>query len=155
MREAEVRFIADSMLGKLAKWLRILGYDTLYFREGEDGRLLAAALREGRILLTRDTRLIRRRHRCPLLFIHHDRVEEQLKEVAVELGLAMGGRLGSRCLRCNRPLALLPREEAAGRVPEYVFRHHEVFSRCEGCGRIYWAGSHLRRMEETVRALCG
>lgn len=155
MTEAAVRFIADSMLGKLAKWLRILGYDTLYFRDGEDARLLAAARREGRILLTRDTRLIRRRRLCPMLFIHHERVWEQLRQVAMELRLTMGERLGSRCLRCNRSLALLTRDQAAGRVPEYVFSHHEVFSRCEGCGRIYWAGSHLRHMEETVRALCG
>jgi len=155
MTEVEVRFIADSMLGKLAKWLRILGYDTLYFRDGEDARLLAAARREGRILLTRDTRLFRRRRVCRMLFIHHDQVWDQLRQVAVELRLTMGERLGSRCLRCNRSLALLARDQAAGRVPEYVLRHQEVFSRCEGCGRIYWAGSHLRHMEETVRTLCG
>ncbi len=155
MTEAEIRFIADSMLGKLAKWLRILGYDTLYFRDGEDTRLLATARRESRILLTRDTRLIRRRRLCPILFVHHDRVWDQLRQVARELGLTMGERFGSRCLRCNRSLALLARDQAAGQVPEYVFRHHEVFSRCEGCGRVYWAGSHLRHMEETVRVLCG
>ncbi|MFQ5881769.1 MAG: Mut7-C RNAse domain-containing protein [Candidatus Methylomirabilales bacterium] len=155
MNEADVRFIADSMLGKLAKWLRILGYDTLYFRDGEDGRLLAVARREGRILLTRDTRLIRRRRLCSMLFIHHDRVWDQLRQVAAELRLKMGERLGSRCLRCNRSLAPLAKDQAAGRVPAYVFRHHEVFFHCGGCGRIFWAGTHLRQMEETVRTLCG
>lgn len=155
MSEGEVRFIADSMLGRLAKWLRILGYDTLYFRDAHDGRLVALARREGRILLTRNTRLLLRRRLCPILFIHHDRVWDQLRQMVDQLGLRMGERLGSRCLRCNRSLAPLAKERAAGRVPEYVFRHHDVFFQCEECGRIFWGGTHLHHMEETVRALCG
>ncbi len=155
MDEGEARFIADSMLGKLAKWLRIVGYDTLYFRDAPDSRLVALARREGRILLTRDTRLLLRRRLCPILFVQHDRVWDQLKQVATELGLTMGERLGSRCLRCNRSLEPLEKAQAAGRVPEYVFRHHDSFFHCEKCGRIFWGGTHLHHMEETVRALCG
>jgi uncharacterized protein len=155
MRDEEVRFIADNMLGKLAKWLRILGYDTSYFRDAEDGRLVAIARREGRVLLTRDTRLLLRRRLCPMLFVRHDRVWEQLRQVVGELGLSMGERLGSRCIRCNRSLAPLAKDRAAGRVPAYVFRHHDAFFQCEGCGRIFWGGTHLTHMEETVRALCG
>lgn len=155
MDAREVRFIADSMLGRLAKWLRILGYDTLYFRDAQDSRLVALAGREGRILLTRDTRLLLRRRRCSIIFVHHDRVWDQLKQVAGELGLSMGPRLGSRCLRCNRSLAPLAKARAAGRVPEYIFHRHDVFFHCEGCGRIFWGGTHLTHMEETVRALCG
>ncbi len=155
MSEAEVRFIADSMLGRLAKWLRILGYDTLYFRDAQDGRLVTLARREGRILLTRDTRLLLRHRLCPMLFVHHDRVWDQLRQVAGEPGLSVGARLGSRCLRCNRSLAPLAKDRAAGRVPEYVFRHHDTFFQCEECGRIFWGGTHLHHMEETVRALCG
>ena len=155
MNEGEVRFIADSMLGKLAKWLRVLGYDTLYFRDVQDGYLVNVARREERILLTRDTRLLLRRRPCRILFVHHDRVWNQLRQVVGELGLAMGERFGSRCLRCNQPLAPLPKDRAEGHVPEYVFRHHEVFWHCEECRRIFWAGTHLHHMEETVRALCG
>lgn len=155
MHDAEVRFIADSMLGRLAKWLRILGYDASYFRDAEDGRLLAIARREGRILLTRDTRLLLRRRLCPMLFVRHDRVWDQLRQVVGELGLNMGERLGSRCIRCNRSLAPLAKHRAAGRVPPYVLRHHDAFFQCEGCGRIFWGGTHLTHMEETVRALCG
>lgn len=155
MDTGEVRFVADSMLGRLAKWLRILGYDTLYFRDAQDGQLVALARREGRILLTRDTRLLLRRRRCPILFVHDDRVWDQLKQVAGELGLNVGPRLGSRCLRCNRALAPLAKAGAAGRVPEYVFHRHDVFFHCEECGRIFWGGTHLTHMEETVRALCG
>lgn len=155
MSEAEVRFIADSMLGRLAKWLRILGYDTLYFRDAQDGRLVTLARRDGRILLTRDTRLLLRRRLCPMLFVHDDRVWDQLRQVAGELGLSVGPRLGSRCLRCNRSLAPLAKDRAAGRVPDYVFRHQDTFFQCEECGRIFWGGTHLHHMEETVRALCG
>ncbi|MCI0484450.1 MAG: Mut7-C RNAse domain-containing protein, partial [candidate division NC10 bacterium] len=118
-------------------------------------RLVALAGREGRILLTRDTRLLLRRRRCSIIFVHHDRVWDQLKQVAGELGLSMGPRLGSRCLRCNRSLAPLAKTRAAGRVPEYIFHRHDVFFHCEGCGRIFWGGTHLTHMEETVRALCG
>lgn len=155
MRDAEFLFIADVMLGRLAKWLRILGYDTLYFRDAHDGRLVTLAQREGRILLTRDTRILLRRRLCPMLFIHHDRVWDQLRQVAQELGLTVGDRLGSRCIRCNRSLAPLAKNRAMGRVPEYVFRHHDAFFQCEECGRIFWGGTHLAHMEETVRALCG
>ncbi|MGH7424269.1 MAG: Mut7-C RNAse domain-containing protein [Candidatus Methylomirabilales bacterium] len=155
MDAGEVRFIADSMLGRLATWLRILGYDTLYFRDAQDGRLVALARREERILLTRDTQLLMRRRLCPMLFVRHDRVWEQLRQVTGELGLRMGPRLGSRCLRCNRSLAPLAKARAAGRVPEYIFRRHDVFFHCEGCGRVFWGGTHLTHMEETVRALCG
>ncbi|MEE9220205.1 MAG: Mut7-C RNAse domain-containing protein [candidate division NC10 bacterium] len=155
MSEEELCFVADSMLGRLAKWLRIVGYDTLYFRDAPDSRLVALARREGRILLTRDTRLLLRRRLCQILFIHHDQVWDQLKQVTRELGLTMGERLGSRCLRCNRSLEYLAKERAAGRVPEYVFRHHDLFFHCGECGRIFWDGTHLHHMEETVRALCG
>lgn len=155
MSEGETRFVVDSMLGKLAKWLRVLGYDALYFRDAPDGRLLALAQREGRILLTRDTRLLLRRRRCPILFIRHDRVWDQLRQVLRELGLSAGARLGTRCLRCNRSLEPLAKARAEGRVPEYVFRRHDLFFHCEECGRIFWGGTHLHHMEETVRALCG
>lgn len=155
MRDEEVRFIADSMLGKLAKWLRIVGYDTLYLRDAPDGVLVSRACREGRILLTRDTRLLLRRRRCTMLFIHHDRVWDQLRQVAEALQLKMHERLGSLCLRCNRSLEPLAKDRAAGRVPEYVFRHHDDFVHCAACGRIFWGGTHLHHMEETVRALCG
>src|SRR3970282_530549 len=112
MDAGEVRFIADSMLGRLATWLRILGYDTLYFRDAQDGRLVALARREGRLHLTRDTQLFMRRRLCPMLFVRHDRVWEQLRQVTSELGLSMGPRLGSRGLRCNRSLPPLAEARA-------------------------------------------
>ncbi len=147
----EPRFLADAMLGRLATWLRILGYDTEYDRS-EDGRLVERARREERVLLTRDTGLLRRRDLPRHLFVRSDAVREQLREVMVALGLhpRMDGR---RCLRCNVPLEVRSRAEVEGRVPEFVHASQERFWGCPRCGRIYWAGTHRRHMEEAVREI--
>ncbi len=144
-----MKFVVDVMLGRLAKWLRFLGHDTLYFR-GDDDRLLALAREEGRVLLTRDTHLLKR---CPtgrVLFIRGDHLSEQLKQVIEELDLPVEGR-GSRCMRCNVPLESVEKAEVEHLVPEFVFRTQPLFSRCPSCRRIYWPGSHVRRMEEALR----
>jgi uncharacterized protein len=155
------RFLADAMLGRLATWLRILGYDAEYFR-GEDEDLLRRAWREGRLLLTRDTRLLRRRSRGtrdptdtlpPHLLIRSDHVAEQLRQVVVTLGLDPGAPLGHRCLRCNVALGPRTKADVLGLVPEFVWSHHQEFWDCPRCRRIYWAGSHRQRMEEAVQAL--
>lgn len=144
-----MRFIADAMLGRLAKWLRFLGYDTLYFR-GDDSRLLELAEAEGRVLLTRDTRISRHRPAVRCLFIRSDRVWEQLRQVIEELQLKTE-EVGSRCMRCNVLLASIEKAEAKGLVPDFVFKTQDAFSRCPACRRIYWAGSHFQRMEEALR----
>ncbi|MBI4536726.1 MAG: Mut7-C RNAse domain-containing protein [candidate division NC10 bacterium] len=146
------RFLVDTMLGRLATWLRILGCDAAYFR-GEDRALLDQAWREDRILLTRDARLLRRRRLPPHLTITSDRVAEQLRQVVRAFGLQPSRLPARRCPRCNLPLTERDRESVAGRVPEFVWSHHEAFWACPGCQRIYWAGSHRRRMEESLRRL--
>ena len=155
------RFLADAMLGRLATWLRILGYDAEYCR-AEDDLLLRRSHEEGRILLTRDTGLFRRRSEGvrspadrlpPRVFIQSDRVTEQIRQLAQCLALDLSTPPTRRCARCN--VVLEPRAKAlvAGRVPEFVWSHHDAFWGCPNCGRIYWAGSHRRRMDETIRAL--
>ncbi|HSB73022.1 MAG TPA: Mut7-C RNAse domain-containing protein [Candidatus Methylomirabilis sp.] len=146
------RFLADAMLGRLATWLRILGYDAEYFR-GEDEDLLRRAWGEERLLLTRDTRLLRRRRLPPSLFIQSDHVREQLHQVVRALGLQTGPSLGRRCLRCNTILEPRAKVEAEGLVPEFVWSHHQDFWGCPRCRRIYWAGTHRRKMEEAVKSL--
>ncbi|HYL79722.1 MAG TPA: Mut7-C RNAse domain-containing protein [Candidatus Acidoferrum sp.] len=148
-----LRFLADAMLGRLATWLRILGHDAEYFRGGDED-LLRRAWHEERLLLTRDTRLLLRRRLPPHLFIQSDHVTEQLRQVVVTLGLDPGVFPGHRCLRCNVILELRTKTEVLGLVPEFVWSHHEEFRGCPRCRRIYWAGSHRRRMEEAVQALC-
>lgn len=153
-----MRFIADVMLGRLARWLRFLGYDTRYGVEA-DGDLLRIARAERRVLLTRDTALWRRCRRTPrlssALFIRSDRVAEQLAQVVQDLGIPVPALGPRRCLACNGVLAPIPSEEAMPHVPAFIGAQHATFVRCDGCGRIYWPGSHLRRMEETVARLCG
>ena len=146
------RFLADAMLGRLATWLRILGYDAEYFR-GEDAELIARAERDGRILLTRDTGMLRRRDLPPHLFIRDDRVMEQVRQVMMVCHLALAPTAPRRCPRCNVTLEPRTKAEAAGRVPEFVWSRHDAFQECPTCGRIYWAGSHRQRMDETIRAL--
>jgi uncharacterized protein with PIN domain len=147
------RFLADAMLGRLAKWLRILGYDAAYF-PGEDRDLVRLARRDGRILLTRDTRLLQWRGLPPHFFIQSDHVAEQLRQVVRALGLNVAAPPGRRCIRCNEILEPRAKAEVHGLVPEFVWSHHQAFWGCTRCRRIYWAGTHRQRMEETIRALC-
>jgi uncharacterized protein len=140
------------MLGRLATWLRILGHDAEYFR-GEDEDLIRRAWDEGRILLTRDTRLLRRRRLPPHLFIQSDHVAEQLRQVVATLGLNPGAPLGHRCLRCNVILEPRAKPEVLGLVPEFVWSHHQDFWSCPRCQRIYWAGTHRQRMDEAVKSV--
>jgi uncharacterized protein len=153
MRPADPpRFLADAMLGRLATWLRILGYDAAYSRD-EDAALVETAEREGRILLTRDTGILRRRGLPPHLFVHSDQVREQIRQVVATFRLSVVLPTARRCPRCNVCLEAREKAETAGRVPEFVWSRHEAFWGCPACGRIYWAGSHRRRMEETIRSL--
>jgi hypothetical protein len=146
------RFLADGMLGRLARWLRILGYDAAY-DPGEDEDLLARAWQEGRILLTRDTHLLRRRRLPAHLFIQSDHVLEQVRQVLSALGLPRTAGPARRCLRCNVVIEPCSKDEVAGRVPEFVWSRHQAFWRCPACERIYWPGTHRQRMEEALRAL--
>ncbi len=146
-------FAADRMVGRLAKWLRALGYDTIYLRDMSEKKALGLVA-SGRILLTRDTGLSRRLPENTVVFLEEDRTEDQLAQL-FESGVVLvdDNRLFTRCLRCNEPLRPMPREEAAGMVPEYVFLSRQSFHRCPGCGRIYWPGTHHTKMKERVLRL--
>jgi uncharacterized protein len=146
---ADPRFVADVMLGRLARWLRALGYDTLYVRDAPDAQLLGLALREGRRLLTRDAALARRARDAGFL-VRAETLDEQLREVMSACGLDGRASL-SRCLECNGVLAAVPAEAIREAVPAYTFATHREFWRCPDCRRVFWAGSHaagiLRRLE--------
>lgn len=146
------RFVCDVMLGRLCKWLRVLGYDCRY-ADVPDGELVALARAEVRILLTRDTALVRRRDLGRSLFVRHDRVQDQIRQVAEAFGLDLTAGLGTRCIRCNVPLEALAREAAASRVPAYVWHTQETFVRCPACTRIYWPGTHWDHMTQELAGL--
>ncbi len=145
-----MKFIADEMLGRLAKWLRICGYDTAYFRHVRDSELLRLALVEKRLLLTRDTLLIRRRGIKNFLFISYDQPFEQIKQVARELNLSYTAEPFSLCIMCNDFLEPYTKEEACRDVPEYVCKTQDVFGKCPKCHKIYWKGTHYARMERIL-----
>jgi len=154
-KKAQVRFIADAMLGSLARWMRALGCDVEYSPLLEDAEVVDKAVKEGRIILTRDTGLIRRRGAAGRhLFIESDFVAAQLRQVAERFALPKTPAL-VRCLRCNTPLERADKDDIAGKVPQYVYKTQEEFSTCPSCGRVYWAGTHRRRMEEDIAGMLG
>ena len=144
-----MRFIADSMLGRLARWLRLLGFDTLYFPQIEDSLLLRIAREEDRILLTRDTRLVKVRGLRNFLLLRENGIFDQLREVISSLALKPVTGL-SRCSLCNGTLDDVPKEKAKGFVPEYVYLTSEDFKRCHGCDKFYWNGTHQERLRKKL-----
>jgi len=147
----DLRFVADSMLGTLAKWLRILGYDTTYQAQLDDNQLVRLARAEGRILLTRDTGFLKRKGLRRLL-IESEVLEEQLAQVLQAFGLHADNPF-SRCPVCNTVLEDVPKYEAWGQVPPFVFHTQERFRLCPECNRFYWRGTHWQRMLERMERL--
>lgn len=145
----EVRFIADAMLGRLARWLRLLGFDTLYYPDIRDGDLLKIALREGRCILTRDSHFLKMKGRAVLFFVHSNEPMAQVKEVLEPL--AVKRVLLSRCARCNGILCEVEARDAVrDRVPEHVFLSRTHFLKCQVCDSLYWEGTHLKRFREML-----
>ena len=145
-----VRFIVDHNVGKLARWLRMMGYDTLFFNGDDDSRMIATALAEGRVILTRDTRIMERRlvttGRLKAILIGYETPELQIKQVIETLNLDIHFRPFSICLECNQPLAERSREQVRERVPPYVYQTQEQYMECPVCHRIYWRGTHWQAM---------
>ena len=139
------RFAADRMLGRLARWLRILGHDVAYGPHLSGRALVASARRERRLLLTRDTRLCRDPELPPHLFVHSNDFREQLREVAAVVPL-QGSTPLCRCLDCNRPLVEVASDVARHFVPPYVAATQERFLGCSGCRRLYWGATHRAHM---------
>ncbi len=152
-----MKFIADSMLGRLARLLRLLGYDTLYYPYIEDHLLLRIAREEDRILLTRDTRLVKVRGVKDFLLLKENNTFEQLKIVITTFRLISRSNFNrfeipfsSRCSLCNNILNNIPKEEAKPYVPEYVYLTSDRFKRCSKCGKFYWKGTHQERLQKKL-----
>jgi uncharacterized protein with PIN domain len=143
----EPSFLCDQMLGSLARWLRFLGYDTLYPEAMDDTSILKLARDGGRILLTRDKELASRTKGSGHL-VRSDVLDEQLADIQKSFGLDLSGeKLLSRCSLCNAVLVGIDKVEAekAG-VPAPILSRHDRFWRCPGCGQLYWPGSHYERI---------
>ena len=143
------RFVVDVNVGRLAKWLRVMGYDTLFPREGGDNQLVRIALQEWRILVTRDAGIASRRavRLGQMQVVHildHD-LRSQLRQLVREQQLSLNNGF-CRCVRCNDPLNPIPKDKVAERVPPYVLENQSTFTECPRCLRLYWRGTHWANM---------
>ena len=151
-----MKFVADRTLGKLAKELRMLGYDTLYYRGEEGYPLIKLAREEGRVILTRNTKLFPKKPEDRVIQVTALKPSLQLKELLQKKVISLKEEVPfTRCLLCNVPLDEIPRAEAEGKVPDYILYQQKTFSRCPQCLRIYWQGSHQDHMLSKVDELLG
>ncbi len=149
----ETRFVADAHLGGLAHMLRMLGFDTLYDNHFHDDEIVCIASRDGRIVLTRDRELLKRRavtHGC---YVHAIKSEVQLREIVGRLDLARSARPFTLCLHCNAPLRPVDKAAVLDRLPPRVRQHYDRFSTCDTCGRVFWEGAHWRSMRRMLESL--
>jgi uncharacterized protein with PIN domain len=148
-----VRFVADAHLGGLARLLRMAGFDTLYRNTLNDAEVEAIALDEGRVVLTRDRELLKRRGIDVGCYVRALKAEGQLREVFERFGLAERVRPFTLCLSCNAPLRPVAKADVRDRLPPRVAASHEEFSTCDCCHRVFWKGSHWQRMAGVLDAL--
>ena len=147
------RFLADAMLGRLARWLRAIDADTLQLPlDTADREIVARAAAEGRVLLTRDRHLLRELRPDRALAVRSDVPLQQLVEVVHAFDLRRPAEFLTRCLLCNTQLDVLPASEARAVVPPRSRDLPGIVRRCPSCGRVYWRGSHVRRMEAALSA---
>lgn len=142
------RLLVDAMLGRLARWLRLMGYDAAYLADTDDLAVVRLARAEGRRVLTRDREMAARRA-VDAVLIDAQTLDAQLDEVLVAIGPPPEDA-PPRCTECNTPLEPLDRAAAKGRVPPYVWRTHDDFTYCPGCRRVYWRGTHWRRIRARI-----
>ena len=145
------------MLGRLARWLRLLGYDTLYYPHIEDRVILRIAREENRTLLTRDTRLVKVRGLEHFLLLEENNPFKQLKSVVETFKLRVSDKDSgegnvplSRCLICNSVLSIVQRDEVKNAVPEYVYQTSDIFKKCPKCGKLYWKGTHPEKFRRKL-----
>ncbi len=148
-----MRFLLTKELGRLTKWLRILGFDSEYFNQSNAGSLIIQALRDDRVILTRNQRL----PRSPgtrITVIKAEKIKEQVSEVLRILKLEPDpAKMFSRCIICNEELISAEKEDLRGKIPAYVFETQEHFTGCPKCRRVYWQGTHWGNVESALKEI--
>ncbi|WP_052567488.1 Mut7-C RNAse domain-containing protein [Candidatus Magnetobacterium casense] len=147
------RFIADAMLGRLARWLRMLGIDTLYMRDIKDSELVRLARAEGRCLLTRDRALVNEHHLANYVLLRANDTGSQLRELSRSFAGGLSLTAQGRCTSCNGGLCRVEKTDIVNEVPQYVYYTNDEFTRCYMCGKVFWAGTHRDRFIKMVRGL--
>jgi len=144
-------------VGKLAKWLRMMGYDTTLFTGEDDSRMIVNALRQERVILTRDTQIMKRgvvtSGRVKAILIESEEPEQQISQVIESLNLDCQFKPFTLCLECNQPLRAISKEAIRERVPPYVFQTQDNYMECPVCYRIYWPGTHWQSMTRKLEKL--
>lgn len=150
----ELKFIVDANVGKLAKWLRMMGFDTIFFDEPDDGKMVKIALAEGRTIITKDSEFMKRRAitsgRVKAELVTGDSSENQMLTIIKRLGLSDREHAFTRCLECNVLLNEMDKTEARELVPERVSELQEQYMVCQSCRRIYWRGTHWEAMRKKL-----
>jgi uncharacterized protein with PIN domain len=146
----EPRFVLDTHLGRLATYLRMLGFDTLYQNDYPDEELAQISSQEARILLTRDRGLLKRSAVTHGYCVRETDPREQVREVLRRFDLFGAVQPFQRCLRCNGVLQPVAREAIVERLPPKTREYYDEFQMCQGCGRVYWKGSHYKRMQRLI-----
>jgi len=155
----EIRFVADNNVGKLARWLRVMGYDTLLFKQKDDGQMIKIALSENRVILTKDSQFMKRRlvtnGKLKAIHIKQDDPKLQVRKVVETLNLNYHFKPFSLCLECNQPLIARDKEEVKDLVPAHVVETQTQYTECPACHRIYWPGTHWQAMVKRLQNLQG
>ena len=145
-----MRFIIDQNVGKLAKWLRMMGFDSLFFSGEDDSQMVRQALVEDRILLTRDTGIMKRRvvtsGRLKAVLMESEEPEQQMRQLVSTIDIKSQSQPFTICLECNQPLVEKSPSEVKDRVPPYVYKTQTKYMECPECHRIYWRGTHWKAM---------
>ena len=153
----EIKFIVDNNVGKLAKWLRIMGYDATLFSGEDDGRMVKVALAQNRVILTKDREVMKRRlvtsGKLRAVLIESDDIEAQLHQVVEAFNLDYHFSPFSICLECNQHLVEKDKDTARELVPPHVFKTQRLYMECPSCHRIYWRGTHWQAMNEELEKL--
>ncbi|MCS7124052.1 MAG: Mut7-C RNAse domain-containing protein [Candidatus Bathyarchaeota archaeon] len=148
-----MKFIADGMLGKLTRWLRMLGHNVKYSNKLDDTQLMAIAKKERRILLTRDLELYQQATAkgVKAFYVDGQTEAENLAKIAQKFGISLDVCMAkSRCPKCNAQVKPAPKEKVAGKVEESTYAHYNDFWECPKCGQIYWQGAHWARIRKTL-----
>jgi hypothetical protein len=155
MKPSEIRFAADRMLGRLARMLRLLGYDTYYANDVTAAQLLAMARGGERLILTRGETAKRFPHLDKVVSLKSEYPPQQLRELVERLGLDTRSGLWTRCTLCNAPIERVEKAAVEADVEAKIFQLYEEFYRCTGCGHVYWQGSHVERTLRNLGEILG